>query len=214
MITRSKICGLQNPDDIQVAVNAGADALGFVFYAKSPRNVELKVAKTLIRNVPGFVSTVALVVNEHSSVIDQILNQTQVNYLQFHGDESGKTCRQFGANYIKAIRVSEQTNFAEIQEEFYDAKLLLLDAYVPGIPGGTGQTFDWSLIGNLEKPWALAGGLTPDNVKYAIEQVHPFAVDVSGGVESSLEVAGRKGVKDALKIKQFLQQVKAVSSYE
>lgn len=208
MMTRSKICGLQNSDDIQVAVNAGADALGFVFYGKSPRNVELGVAKTLIRNVPGFVSTVALVVNEQASVIDQILNQTQVNYLQFHGDESGKTCRQFGANYIKAIRVNDQTNFAQIQEEFYDAKLLLLDAYVPGIPGGTGQTFDWSLIGNLEKPWALAGGLTPDNVKYAIEQVHPFAVDVSGGVEHS------KGVKDPLKIKQFLQQVKAVSSYE
>ncbi|BCE02380.1 phosphoribosylanthranilate isomerase [Marinicellulosiphila megalodicopiae] len=208
MMIRSKICGLQNPEDIQIAVNAGADALGFVFYAKSPRNVEMNVAKSLIRNVPGFVSTVALVVNEQTSVIDQILKQTQVNYLQFHGDESGEACRQFGVNYIKAIRVNDQTNFAAIQEEFYDAKLLLLDAYVPGIPGGTGQTFDWSLIGNLEKPWALAGGLTPENVKYAIDQVHPFAVDVSGGVEKS------KGVKDPLKIKQFLQQVKAVSNYE
>ncbi|MCJ8313959.1 MAG: phosphoribosylanthranilate isomerase [Saccharospirillaceae bacterium] len=209
MRTRSKICGLSNTNDIQVAVNAGVDALGFVFYPPSPRNVDLNLAKTLIQSVPGFVSTVALVVNEQNKVIDQILKQTQVNYLQFHGDESGETCRQFGVNYIKAIRVNDQTNFAAIQEEFYDAKLLLLDAYVEGIPGGTGQKFDWSLIGQLEKPWALAGGLTPENVKYAIEQVHPFAVDVSGGVEQSVLIAGKKGVKDPQKIIQFLQQVKA-----
>jgi len=214
MRTRSKICGLSQASDVQCAVQAGADALGFVFYKPSPRNIELSQAAQLIQNVPGFVSTVALVVNEQTSIVDQILNQTNVNYLQFHGDESGKECRKFGVNYIKAVRVNHATDFAKIQDEFFDAKLLLLDAYVPGMPGGTGQSFDWTLIGHLDKPWALAGGLTPENVKDAIEQVKPFAVDVSGGVEAPIEQVGKKGVKDPQRIIQFLQQVKAASNYE
>ena len=214
MRTRSKICGLSKTSDVQCAVDHGVDALGFVFYPPSPRNIDLNIAVPLIQSVPGFVSTVALVVNEQAKLIDQLLKQTGVNYIQFHGDETGKECRQFGANYIKAIRVNESTNFEQIQEEFFDAKLLLLDAYVEGVPGGTGQKFDWSLIKDLEKPWALAGGLNPENVKYAIEQVSPFAVDISGGVEQSVEIAGKKGVKDPQKIIQFLQQVKAASNHE
>ena len=206
MRTRAKICGLTRHEDVQAAVAAGADALGFVFYEKSPRHVSLQLASELMAKVPGFVSNVALVVNATENYVRDILRSCDVTLLQFHGDESGEECRKYNVPYIKAIRVQPGLDWQQIQDEYVDAKLLLLDAYVPNVPGGTGETFDWQLIPKLTMPWALAGGLTPDNVVQAIQAVAPYAVDISGGVEAAI------GVKDKNKMNVFLQQIKVADT--
>lgn len=199
---RIKICGLTRKQDVQVAVTNGADALGFVLYEPSPRSVTAEQAAELIKLVPAFVTTVALFVDESAQEIHRALTICQFDLLQFHGDESPEFCRQFNRPYMKAIRVRSANDIDLAVQRYSDAKALLLDAYVENLPGGTGQAFDWRLIPKLSIPWVLAGGLNENNVAGAINQVHPYAVDISGGVEAS------KGIKDSQKIQEFIREVR------
>jgi len=201
--TRVKICGLTRPEDALQAVNVGADAIGLVFYTNSPRNVSIAQAIEIARQVPAFVTIVGLFVNAEADFVKEVIAKVKLNLLQFHGDETPVECAQYGLPYIKAIRVKPDTNLVQYEQDFNEAKGLLLDAYTEGVVGGTGHQFDWNLIPKtLTKPVILAGGLNAENVAGAIKKVRPFAVDVSGGVELS------KGIKDAQKIAAFVQQVK------
>jgi phosphoribosylanthranilate isomerase len=203
MRTRVKICGITRVEDAISAVNAGADAIGLVFYAKSPRNVSVEQAQKIVAAIPPFVSTVGLFVNAKTSEIESVLSQVRLDIIQFHGDESAYDCEQIKLPYYKAIRVKPDTNLLQYEVEFKSAKALLLDTYSELAMGGTGQVFDWNLIPkNLTKPVILAGGLTANNAGSAIKQVQPYAVDVSGGVEIN------KGIKSAEKIAAFMQAVK------
>jgi len=201
---RTKICGLTRSEDVASAVEAGVDALGFVFYEPSPRSVEVEQAKALIKSVPAFVTTVALFVDPSVELVEQVITECQIDLLQFHGDESPEFCQQFSRPYMKAVRVKNTEDIEKADEIYTNAKALLLDAYVENIPGGTGKTFDWSLVPEgLTKPWILAGGLSVENVKSSILQTQPYAVDVSGGVEAA------KGIKSADKIQQFISEVRS-----
>jgi phosphoribosylanthranilate isomerase len=201
---RIKICGLTRNQDVQIAVAEGVDALGFVLYAPSPRAVTAEQAASLIRHAPAFVTTVALFVDESAEEIYRVLDVCSFDLLQFHGDETPEFCRQFNRPYMKAIRVRSAEDIQCAVQQYPDTKALLLDAYVENLPGGTGQAFDWRLIPELSIPWVLAGGLNANNVADAVNQVKPFAVDVSGGVEAS------KGIKDVQKIKDFISEVRNV----
>lgn len=198
--TRVKICGITRVEDALCAVNAGADAIGLVFYALSPRCVSIDQAQKIVAALPPFVTIVGLFVNAPQAEIEHVLAQVKLNILQFHGDETVGDCAIFGMPYIKVIRVKADTNLLQYQSEFASAKALLLDTYSDAAYGGTGHTFDWSLIPkNMHKPLILAGGLNADNVRLAISKLRPYAVDVSGGVEFA------KGIKDAQKIAAFMQ---------
>ena len=200
--TRVKICGITRVEDAISAVNAGADAIGLVFYAPSPRCVSIEQAQKIVAAIPPFVSVVGLFVNAPKAEIEVVLSNVRLDILQFHGDETVDECEQIKLPYYKAIRVKAGTNLLQYDVEFSSAKALLLDAHSESAFGGTGQTFDWNLIPkNLTKPVILAGGLSADNVGQAIQQVQPYAVDISGGVEAS------KGIKDAAKIAAFMQGV-------
>ena len=189
-------------EDALNAIEQGADAIGLVFYEKSPRNVSIEQAKKVAKEVPAFVTIVGLFVNAKAEFISQVISEVGLDLLQFHGDESPEECARYSVPYIKAIRVKNDTNLVQYAKEFSGAKGLLLDTYTEGIAGGTGHVFDWTLIpANLGKPLILAGGLNANNVAQAIKQVKPYAVDISGGVESA------KGIKDAAKIAAFMQQV-------
>jgi len=206
MAVRVKICGITRPQDMHAACDAGADALGFVFYEKSPRHVTIAAAAELVCALPPFVQSVGLFVNADPEFIESVLRSVPLDLLQFHGDETPADCARFGRPYIKAVRVNQDTDLLKYAADFEAARGLLLDAYVPGVPGGTGERFDWSLIpANLTKAVVLSGGLTPDNVAEAVEQVRPWAVDVSSGVEAA------KGIKDAHKIAQFIAKAKEAS---
>lgn len=200
--TRVKICGITSIEDALMAVAHGCDAIGLVFYAPSPRYISPEKAAEIVAALPPFVTTVGLFVDATKIEIESVLAKVDLDCLQFHGDETPAQCRAYGVHYMKAIRVQSDTNLLQCEIDFYDAKALLLDAYVEGLVGGTGQAFDWSLIPKtLMKPIVLAGGLTAGNVALAIKQASPYAVDVSGGVEKS------KGIKDAAKIAAFMEQV-------
>lgn len=202
MRTRVKICGITRLEDAFAAIDAGADALGFVFYPPSPRYVEPAVAEVIIKQLPPFVTTVALFVDESPEQVRAVLDQTGINLLQFHGDESPDYCEQFNHPYFKALRMSPDIDVAAETERFVAARAILLDAYRPGVPGGTGEAFDWDRIpADIEKPLILAGGLDQHNVAQAIRQVKPYAVDVSGGVEAA------KGLKDSSKLISFMNEV-------
>ncbi len=206
MRTRVKICGITRVEDALAAVDAGADAIGLVFYADSPRNVSVAKAAEIAKQIPAFVSVVGLFVNADPAFIEAVLAVVDVDVLQFHGDETPQQCAAFSRPFIKAIRVKPQTNLLQCAKDYSSAKALLLDAYAEGVAGGTGQAFDWTLVpaGIKEQglpALILAGGLNADNVGQAITQLRPYAVDVSGGVESS------KGIKDAAKITRFMQAV-------
>jgi phosphoribosylanthranilate isomerase len=204
MAVRVKICGITRQQDLHDACQAGADALGFVFYEKSPRHVTIATAAALVRELPPFVQSVGLFVNVEPTFIEAVLNAVPLDLLQFHGDETPADCARYGRPYIKAVRVNRDTDLLKCAADFADARGLLLDAFVPGVPGGTGERFDWSLIPpGLPKPVILSGGLAPDNVAEAVRRVRPWAVDVSSGVEAS------KGIKDAHKIAQFIAKAKA-----
>ncbi|WP_246624630.1 phosphoribosylanthranilate isomerase [Oceanobacter mangrovi] len=206
--TRTKICGITRPEDAIAVVNAGADALGLVFYPPSPRAVSIEQAQAVAAVVPAFVSITALFVNPTSEQVQSVLDAVRIDLIQFHGDEDDGFCQQFNRPYIKAVRVRQASDMVEACLRFPGALSLLLDSYKPGVPGGTGETFDWSLVpANLTKPIILAGGLTPDNVATAIRDVNPFAVDISGGVEAD----GQKGIKDASKIQAFMNEVYRVN---
>jgi len=197
--TRCKICGLTRAEDIQVAVNAGADALGLVFYPPSPRAVTLEQAAELIQAVPPFVVTVGLFVDPEPEWVRAVLNQVPLDLLQFHGDENEAFCLQFNRPYIKALRMKPDLDPVIEARNWPSAKGFLLDAYQPGVPGGTGEQFDWKRFpSSSDQAWILAGGLTPNNIQQAVKATQPYAVDVSGGVEAS------RGIKCPAKITEFI----------
>lgn len=201
MRTRVKICGITRVEDALAAVEAGADAIGFVFYADSPRAVTSAQAATIAAALPPWVSSVGLFVNAPRREIDAVLTQVRLDYLQFHGEEAPDVC-DLGVPYIKAIRMREGVDVAAAAIRHRSARALLLDTYDAGMAGGTGQVFDWTRVPRgLAKPIILAGGLTPQNVAQAIRIARPYAVDVSGGVEIT------KGIKDKPKIMAFVRAV-------
>ncbi|MBI3093900.1 MAG: phosphoribosylanthranilate isomerase [Rhodocyclales bacterium] len=203
--TRIKICGITREQDLATAVAAGADALGFVFYAPSPRFVTPQRAAQLVAQVPAFVARVGLFVNETAEFVDAVLAQVPLDLLQFHGDEDAAFCSAFGRPWIKAARVKPGFDLLEYASAFAGApgiSGLLLDAHVDGYGGG-GKSFDWSLIPqSLPLPVILSGGLHPGNIAEAVRAVRPWAVDVSSGVESA------RGIKDAQKITEFIAGVR------
>ena len=204
MAVRVKICGITRLQDLHAACEAGADALGFVFYEKSPRHVSIATAAALMRDLPPFVQSVGLFVNAEPAFVEAVLQAVPLDLLQFHGDETAADCMRYGRPYIKAVRVTPSTDLLKCAADFETARGLLLDAYVPGVPGGTGERFDWSLIPpDLPKPVILSGGLTPANVAEAVQRVRPWAVDVSSGVEAA------KGIKDPHHVAQFIAKAKA-----
>ncbi len=205
MSLRVKICGITRAQDLHAACEAGADALGFVFYDKSPRHVSIETAAALLRELPPFVQSVGLFVNAGPAFVESVLSVAPLDLLQFHGDETPADCARYGRPWIKAVRVSVGTDLLKYAADFAGARGLLLDAFVPGVPGGTGERFDWSLIpANLPLPVVLSGGLDPGNVADAVRTVRPWAVDVSSGVEAA------KGIKDAHKVAQFIARAKAI----
>jgi len=184
------------------ATRAGCDAIGLIFYAPSPRFVSIEQARKIVACLPPFVAAVGLFVDAGEHEIRSVLSEVHLDILQFHGDETAQDCNKYEMPFIKAVRVRESTNLLQYASDYADAHALLLDTYKEGTAGGTGEVFDWKMIPEgLSKPIILAGGLTPANVTQAINQVRPYAVDVSGGVEKS------KGIKDADKIAAFMQGV-------
>lgn len=205
MRTRVKICGITRKQDVIAAANAGADALGFVFYEPSPRYVTPVTARRLANIAAPFVTTTGLFVNPDASYVREVLSEVPLDLLQFHGDESPEFCDSFGVRWIKAVRVRETDDIKHAFERYCNASGLLVDAWDQQKYGGTGQSFNWSLIPSTRPlPLILAGGLASDNVSRAVVQVRPWAVDVSGGVESN------KGIKDIEKITDFINEVHRV----
>ncbi|MGA6096879.1 phosphoribosylanthranilate isomerase [Stutzerimonas marianensis] len=202
-IVRTKICGITSVEDAVVAAEAGADAIGLVFYGPSPRAVDVRQARAIVAALPPFVTTVGLFVNASRCEINETLDAVRLDMLQFHGDESPADCDGYHKPWYKALRVKPGIDVRAHAAEYQGASAILLDSYVAGVPGGTGESFDWSLIPrDLSQPLVLAGGLNPENVERAIAQVKPYAVDVSGGVEV------RKGVKDADRVRDFVRRVR------
>ncbi|WP_233350288.1 phosphoribosylanthranilate isomerase [Kushneria phosphatilytica] len=197
---RVKICGITREEDLDAAVNEGADAIGFVMWPNSARAIDVERLVTLSARVPPFVTRVGLFVDQDAELIARCA--PWLDLLQFHGDEPPEACEGYGKAWIKAVRMRDDVDLAAIEQRYSAAQGLLLDAFRPGIPGGTGETFDWSRIPRtLAKPVILAGGLTPDNIAAAITAVHPWGVDVSGGVE--LE----RGIKDPVRLQAFIRNV-------
>lgn len=198
--TRVKICGLTRAEDIDAAVAAGADALGFVMWPGSPRALDLERLAALTARVPAFVTRVGLFVDQSPAFIRAC--EAHLDLVQFHGDEAPAECCEATRPWVKALRMRDDIDLARAAHDYAAARGLLLDAYKPGVPGGTGETFDWGRIpSSLEKPVILAGGLDASNVGEAVRMVRPYAVDVSGGVEQA------KGIKDPDKIRAFVRQV-------
>jgi phosphoribosylanthranilate isomerase len=202
MRTRVKICGITRIEDARAAAAAGADAIGMVFYAPSPRHVAVDRAVEIARCLPPFVTRVGLFVDAPRETVEAVVERVGIELVQFHGDETPEACGACPRPYLKAVRMRQGTELHAVRERYRDAAGLLLDAYQPGRPGGTGATFDWNRIpADIAGEIVLAGGLTAENVTEAVVSVRPFAVDVSGGVER------RKGIKDPEKIKRFIRGV-------
>ena len=203
MRTRVKICGITRPEDAAAAVASGADALGFVFYPPSPRCVDIEQAARIVAGLPPFVMSVALFVNAEPELVADVVGALRVDLLQFHGNECPDYCASHGRPWIKAVRMKDGVDVDREMTRYAGARGLLLDAYRPGVPGGTGEAFDWERIPAETGPRIiLAGGLEPGNVGAAIATVRPHAVDVSGGVEAD------KGIKDPARIAAFMRSVK------
>lgn len=202
--TRAKICGLTRSEDVISAVNAGVDAIGFVFYEPSPRYVNFEQAQALTKLIPAYVQIVGLFVNASLDQIAKTLSVVPLDVIQFHGDETAEQCQTIATHlnkrWYKAIQVKPDLDVACEIQRFYQAgaSAVLLDAWHPELKGGTGHVFDWSKFPSTEIPLILAGGLTPDNVEDAVKITQPYAVDVSGGVESA------KGIKDQQLIERFM----------
>lgn len=202
MNTRIKICGITRVQDGLAAARLGAHAIGLVFYDASARAVDAQQARSIVDILPPFVTTVGLFVNAEAGAVRETLANVPLQLLQFHGDETPDYCAAFGVPYLKAVRVRPGVDLLQYARDFRTARGLLLDAYVEGVHGGTGATFDWSLIPqSLPLPIVLSGGLDADNVAAAVRAVRPWAVDVSSGVESA------KGIKDAAKMEAFMNGV-------
>ena len=203
MRTRVKVCGITRREDALAAVEAGVDAIGLVFYPPSPRCVSVEQAAAIVRELPPFVTSVGLFVNADAETIAEVVGEVQIDLIQFHGNECPDYCATHARPWIRALRMKDDIDLAAEAARFAGARGLLLDAYRPGVPGGTGETFDWSRIpAALAGRIVLAGGLDPDNVEQAVRQVLPFAVDVSGGVEAA------PGIKDSDKMRRFVQAVR------
>ena len=203
MATAVKICGITRLEDAFASIRGGAHAIGFNFYAPSPRHVTPVAAGAIMRALPPFITTVGLFVDAPAEEVLATLAQAPVQLLQFHGAETPAYCRQFQRPYMKAVRMGAGVDLLQYARDYHDAKALLLDAYVEGLHGGSGATFDWSQVpGGLPLPIIVSGGLTAENVGDAVRRVRPSAVDVSSGVESA------KGIKDAAKIAAFIAGVR------
>ncbi|PLY15463.1 MAG: phosphoribosylanthranilate isomerase [Sedimenticola sp.] len=206
MRTRVKICGITRAEDARTAVDQGADAIGLVFYPPSPRSVTPERAAEIVQTLPPFVTVVGLFVNEDPNRIESILSRVPLDLLQFHGDEHPAECSRYERPFLKAVRMREDIDLRALAESYADARALLLDSYRKGVPGGTGESFEWDRIPpELAGTIVLAGGLGPDNIEQAIRKVRPYAVDVSGGVERD------KGIKDADKIAAFMRGVESAN---
>jgi phosphoribosylanthranilate isomerase len=202
-MTRVKICGITNPEDALAAVEAGADALGFVFFRESPRHIFPEEAARIIALLPPFVQTIGLFVNEDNAAISEIAKLCRLDLLQLHGDEKPEQCEQLGRRVMKAFRIKSMTCLDPIDS--YRTAGYLLDAYSPSAYGGTGMAFNWEIAAEAVRRYGrviLAGGLTPENVTEAIRKVRPYAVDVSSGVESA------PGKKDLQKVREFIRNAK------
>ena len=198
--TRIKFCGFTRHEDVAQAVALGVDALGFVMWPKSARGIDPDALAALAAPVPAFVTRVGLFVNPDVALVEACL--PHLDLIQFHGDEPADFCAQFDRPWIKALRMRDDLDLHQAAQQYAAAQALLLDAYRPGVPGGTGETFDWSRIpAALQKPVILAGGLTVENIAAAVAQVAPYAVDVSGGIEAA------PGQKDARRMADFVAQV-------
>lgn len=206
--TRVKICGLTNLADARAAVEAGADALGFIFAERSSRYVRVEEAADISRALPPFVAKVGVFVNATEEQIRQTIAACGLDTVQLHGDETPEFCQRFAVETIKAFRIRDAASLASLSA--YSTSALLLDTYAPHQSGGTGSRFDWNLAVEAKKfgrPIILAGGLTPDNVAAAVQQVHPYAVDVSSGVELS------PGRKDMQKVSHFIAAVRHAADH-
>jgi phosphoribosylanthranilate isomerase len=200
--TRIKICGITRTQDARAAAQAGADAIGLVFYPPSPRYLSVERAVQIRDALPPFVQTVALFVNADAAQVAQVIGRVRPAMLQFHGEETPQFCAQFGMPFVKACRVKPGVDALEYLRPFSSAAAWLFDSYVPEY-GGVGETFDWSLLPvTQERPVILSGGLSRENVAEAIRRARPWGVDVSSGVESA------KAVKDAAKIAAFIAEVR------
>lgn len=206
--TRIKICGLTREADVDAAVEAGVDAIGFVCYEPSPRHLSHARAAQLAQRLPPFVTPVRLLVNPSPAELDQALQAMPQALLQFHGDESPELCQQAQRPYIRAARMRPDVDLLKLAQQYASAQALLLDAFVDGY-GGSGKGFDWSLIpANVPARLVLSGGLNAQNVAEGIQRLRPWAVDVSSGVESA------KGIKDAALIHQFVRAVQQADDHE
>ena len=201
--TRVKICGITRADDALAAAVMGVDAIGLVFYDKSPRSVSIEQAAAICSQLPAFVTTVALFLDAEQALVDEVLKQVPVDLLQFHGTEDPAFCARFDRPYIKALGMASlnREGLVSLSKAYKHARGLLLDSHAEGAAGGTGDTFDWNSIPELNKPVILAGGLTVANVADAISRVHPWAVDVSSGVEQG------KGIKSVDLMSAFMHEV-------
>ena len=207
--TRVKICGITRPEHARAAAGAGADAIGLVFYEPSPRFVTRARAEAVCAVLPPMVSIVGVFVNPAPSEVEAVVNGLPVDLLQFHGEEPPELCARAGKPYVKAVRVRARDDVAEASARYADARALLLDAHHDALWGGTGTRFDWRVVPEgVGRPIVLAGGLTPENVAGAIRLVRPFAVDVSGGVESA------PGEKDPERMARFMQEVAGAEADE
>ncbi len=204
---RVKICGMTRPEDALAAAHYGADAIGLVFFSGSRRCVDIEQARRIIAVLPPLVAVVALFVNAEAEYVNRVLRELPIDVLQFHGDEDAGFCRSFRRPYWKAVRVRSREDIQAAFRDYPDARAIVLDAWSQGEYGGTGKSFDWSLLPeDAERPWILAGGLTPDNIAAALQQTRACAVDVSGGVEESA------GIKSPQKTAAFIRACK-VHSY-
>jgi phosphoribosylanthranilate isomerase len=203
MPLKIKICGITSADDALAAIHAGADALGFMFYEGSSRHISSDKIKSIIRELPPFVSKVGVFVNATREQVVRSIQETGIDTLQFHGEEPPEACRGFGLKTLKAFRVQGKDMLATMPR--YDVDAWLLDSFITGLKGGTGKTFDWDLAvhaTSLGTPVILAGGLNPDNIARAVSQVQPFGVDVSSGVESA------PGKKDPALMATFIERAR------
>ncbi len=203
--TRVKICGITRPDDAAEAARLGVDAIGLVFYEKSPRDVALEQAQAICAALPGFVTVVSLFLNPDDELVEQVLKELPIDLIQFHGQETAEFCRSFDRPYIKALGMAGDVDLAIQARAYSDAKGFLLDSHGTGAAGGTGETFDWRAIPeDFRQSIILAGGLNPANVAEAIQTVRPYALDLSSGIESA------PGIKDAALMAQLMKEVKRV----
>ena len=207
MSVRIKICGITRLEDAEQAVSLGVDALGFVFFMRSPRYIEPTVAADIIRKLPPFVTKVGLFVNAAMDHVKEISEATQIDLIQYHGDETPSFCAESPRSWVKAIRVRDGMDFAGEFARYRDASAIFLDGYDSHLYGGTGRQVDWKAIPKaFPSPMILAGGLTVENVEQAINIARPYAVDVSSGIEAS------EGIKDAVKMRRFVEKVKRIES--